>query len=75
MQIIYVIDPSTNAAARVHIGCEAYRELFLDFIISRGFNAAITDEVEKPTRTPAEESAVNQLMEAFHNDLNSRVLN
>lgn len=75
MQIIYVIDPSTNVGARVHIGCEAYRELFIDFIISRGFNAAITDEADKPVRSPAEEAAVNQLMEAFSNELNSRVLN
>lgn len=75
MQIIYVINPSTHLGVRVHIGCDAYRELFLDYIISRGFDAAITDEAEKPVRSPAEEATVNQLMEAFHNELNSRVLN
>lgn len=75
MRVIYAIDPRTQNAARVTIGCEAYQELFLDFLMMNGYDAAITEEAVKPQRSPAEEAAVNQLMEAFHNELNSRVLN
>lgn len=75
MQVIYAIDPKTQNAARVVINCEAYRELFIDFLLAHGLDAAITDEEVKPTRSPEEEAMVNWLMEVFHNELNSRVLN
>lgn len=75
MRIIYAINPQTQAAARVFIGCEAYQELFIDFLVMNGMNVAITDEATKPTRSPEEEHVAERLMEAFANDLNSRVLN
>lgn len=75
MQIIYAIDPKTQMAARVHIGCESYRELFVDFLIANGLDAAITDEADPPQRSEEEQQTVNKLLEAFKNHLDSRVLN
>lgn len=75
MQIIYAIDPRTQNAARVVINCEEYRELFIDFLITHGLDAAITDEEAPPTRSAEEQATVNRLMEAFSNELKSRVLN
>ena len=75
MRIIYAINPQTQAAARVFIGCEAYQELFIDFLVAHGLDVAITDEATKPIRPAAEEQVANQLMEAFANDLKARVLN
>ena len=75
MRIIYAINPQTQAAARVFIGCEAYQELFIDFLVMSGLDVAITDEATKPTRPPEEERVANQLMEAFKHELDSRVLN
>ena len=75
MRIIYAINPKTQSAARVIIGCEAYQELFVDFLITHGLDVAITDEANKPTRSATEEQVAGQLLEQFHHDLNSRVLN
>ena len=75
MQVIYAINPKTHAAARVVIGCEAYQELFIDFLVMSGMNVAIADEATKPIRSTEEEQVAQQLVEAFHHELNSRVLN
>ena len=75
MQVIYAINPQTQAAARVVIGCEAYQELFIDFLVMSGLDVAITDEANKPVRSAEEEHVAQQLVEAFHHELNSRVLN
>lgn len=75
MRIIYAINPQTQAAARVIIGCEAYQELFIDFLVANGLDAAITDEAIKPNRPPEEVQVAERLMEAFANDLKARVLN
>lgn len=75
MRVIYAIDPKTQNAARCVIPCEAYSELFIDFLLMSGYDAAITDEATKPERSDEELAAVNQLMEAFKHELDSRVLN
>lgn len=75
MQIIYVIDPSTQATARCVINCEAYRPLFIDFLVESGLDAAIVDEPVMPVRGTEEQATVNRLMEAFHRQLSARVLN
>lgn len=75
MRVIYAINPQTQAAARVVIGCEAYQELFVDFLVASGLNVAITDEATKPVRPADEELVAQRLVEAFHHELNSRVLN
>jgi len=75
MRIIYAIDPKTQNAARVTIGCDAYQQMFLDFLLMNGYDAAITDEATKPIRSAAEEAAVNKLMEAFKHELDTKVLN
>lgn len=75
MQIIYAIDPRTHHSARVHIGCEGYRDLFIEFLITTGHNVAITDEEKLPERSVEEQDIVNMLMEAFKHELDSRVLN
>jgi hypothetical protein len=75
MRVIYAIDPKTQNAARVTIGCDAYQQLFIDFLVTNGYDAAITDEATKPVRSAAEEATVNRLMEAFKHQLDTRVLN
>lgn len=74
MQIIHVIDPVDGFITRIFIGCEEYRELFIDFALAHKCDVALMDLEQMPERSPQEIAVGQEMLTQFHQYINERIL-